>query len=300
MIIRARTVRPVWWAMALLALSLLLGACGSPNPQLTGPTPIPTLDAAEQVTLVPVMRTFSGSSGPNAAAGSGLFETHCTPCHGAQAQGKIGPALRNSAYIQSTPNQLIHTTIEAGRGGLGMPAWFIQNGGPLTQDEISSIVDYLKTLQGVSPVPMSTLMPENPTPTPLPSGAPTPQPAQPSEPGEPGPAASVVGNVDTGRVTFGRICAVCHGPEGVLGIPNPGSDDESVPLLNPIDPTLVNANPSIFAVNLDLFIEHGSVPEGPAPRMRMPAFGDRGLLTDQEIADVIAYVMHLNGVEERQ
>ncbi len=69
--------------------------------------------------------------------------------------------------------------------------------------------------------------------------------------------------------------------------------------LNPIDPTLVSSNPGIFAVNVDLFIEHGSVPEGASPRMMvMPSFGDGGMLTHQTIADLIAYVMHLNGVQE--
>ncbi len=305
MTIRARTkrpadwaYRPVRWAPALLALVLLLGACGSPNPQLVGLTPIPTLAPAEQVTLVPALQTLSGSSGPSAAAGAALFETHCTPCHGAQAEGVIGPALRNSPYIQSASDQSIHATIEAGRLGKGMPAWYTQDGGPLTQAEIASIVDYLKTLQGVSPVPASTPVPAEPTPTPLPAGAPTPQPAQPSEPGGPGPAASMTGDVGRGMVAFGQNCAVCHGPEGVLGIPNPGSDDGSVPDLNPIDPTIANPNPSIFAVNVDLFIEHGSVPAGPSPRIIMPSFGDGKMLADQEIADLIAYVMSLNGVQE--
>jgi mono/diheme cytochrome c family protein len=30
----------------------------------------------------------------------------------------------------------------------------------------------------------------------------------------------------------------------------------------------------------------------------MPSFGDSQMLTQQQIADLIAYVMHLNGVEE--
>jgi mono/diheme cytochrome c family protein len=30
----------------------------------------------------------------------------------------------------------------------------------------------------------------------------------------------------------------------------------------------------------------------------MPPFGDGQMLTQQQIADLIAYIMHLNGVEE--
>ena len=46
--------------------------------------------------------------------------------------------------------------------------------------------------------------------------------------------------------------------------------------------------------NLDLFLEHGSTPEGPNPKETMPAWGDTKKLTPQQIADVIAYVMSLN------
>ena len=49
-----------------------------------------------------------------------------------------------------------------------------------------------------------------------------------------------------------------------------------------------------FATNLDLFLEHGSTPEGTNPTFSMPAWGDKKLLTPQQIADVIAYVISLN------
>ncbi len=77
-------------------------------------------------------------------------------------------------------------------------------------------------------------------------------------------------------------------------MPNPDSDDGSVPTLNPIDPTIASKDPKVFATNLDLFIEHGSTPEGPSPALKMPAWGDAKTLTPQQIADVIAYIMSLN------
>ena len=108
----------------------------------------------------------------------------------------------------------------------------------------------------------------------------------------------MAGDVDRGKVDFGLYCAACHGPEGAQGIPNPGSDDGSVPLLNPIDSTLVNSDYATFATNVDLFIEHGSVPEGEGPQIMMPSFGDWSLLSDSQIADLIAYVLDLNGVNK--
>jgi hypothetical protein len=67
-----------------------------------------------------------------------------------------------------------------------------------------------------------------------------------------------------------------------------------VPALSPIDPTLKSADFTEFATNLDLFIEHGSTPAGPNPARKMLPWGDKDLLSPQEIADVIAYVISLN------
>ncbi len=118
--------------------------------------------------------------------------------------------------------------------------------------------------------------------------------ARPSNPGGPGPAINLVGDPASGQQIFTTYCQLCHGLQGTGGNPNPGSDDGTIPPLNPIDPTIANADPKVFATNIDLFVEHGSVPSGPNPTFTMIAWGDRNLLTPQQIADVIAYVMSLN------
>jgi mono/diheme cytochrome c family protein len=80
----------------------------------------------------------------------------------------------------------------------------------------------------------------------------------------------------------------------VGNIANPGSTDGTIPPLDPIDETLIDKDLKVFATNLDLFIEHGSTPEGPSPKEKMPAWGDEQKLTPQQIADVIAYLIRLN------
>ena len=117
---------------------------------------------------------------------------------------------------------------------------------------------------------------------------------KPSAPGGPGPAISLTGDVTAGEKVFVDSCKECHGDNGATGIANPGSDDGTVPNLNPIDPGLVSADAKTFATNIDLFIEHGSTPAGSNPAKVMTAFGDQGKLTPQQIADVIAYVISLN------
>ena len=118
--------------------------------------------------------------------------------------------------------------------------------------------------------------------------------ARPSNPGGTGEAVNLTGDAQSGADIFSQNCSACHGDQGKAGIANTGSTDGNVPTLNPIDPTLKNSDPKVFAENIDLFIEHGSTPEGESPALKMPSFGDSKTLTPQQIADVIAYVISLN------
>jgi len=117
---------------------------------------------------------------------------------------------------------------------------------------------------------------------------------KPSNAGGPGEAVNLTGNATAGADVYTKNCTSCHGAEGKTGIANPGSDDGTVPVLNPIDPGLKSADAKTFATNIDLFVEHGSTPAGSNPAKLMTAFGDQKTLTPQQIADVIAYVISLN------
>lgn len=300
-------IRKLFLVLIALGLGVLLNACANPNPPVSDLTPIPSLIPGSTPTLVPALQSLPASglvSAPvseeedSAALGAHIYLINCSPCHGNQGQGVDAPPLRNSEYILSGGDQNVFDTIARGRTETEMPAWLIQNGGSMSESQISDVLAYLHTLQDVPSVPPSPLDEEQePTPTPLPPNAPTPEPARPSNPGEAGQAASMAGDIGNGQEYFGLYCSACHGPEGVQGIPNPGSDDGSVPVLNPIDSTIVDPSADIFAVNVDLFIEHGSVPEGEVPRLVMPSFGDSHMLSQEQIADLIAYIMSLNGVE---
>ena len=118
--------------------------------------------------------------------------------------------------------------------------------------------------------------------------------ARPSNPGGPGKAVELTGDPKKGVEIFRVNCVSCHNVEGKGGIANPGSEDGTVPALNPIDPTLYSKDARQFAQNIDLFIEHGSTPAGKGPVFKMTPFGDQRTLTQQQIADVIAYIIGLN------
>jgi mono/diheme cytochrome c family protein len=293
-------------SVILLVGALALGSSCNPNPQITELTPVPSLAPGITPSLESDLRpgltpeTVFVSSQNGAALGAPLYMIHCSVCHGVQGEGVDGPSLRNSQFVQTASDQAVGETIANGRPGTEMPAWLRENGGPLDNDEVAYVVSYIHTLQGLEALPTATPMNEEgeeeeagPSP---PTGGPTPEPARPSLPGDTGRAVELTGDPGEGEASFGVHCATCHGPEGrtEVGLPNPGSDDGQVPELNPIDPTISNPDDQFFAENLDLFLEHGSVPEGPAPRIMMPAFGDSGMLSPQQIADLIAYLLYLN------
>lgn len=116
--------------------------------------------------------------------------------------------------------------------------------------------------------------------------------------GPPAEAATLMGRWKPGKALFEKRCQSCHGPRGTDKVKNPGSDDGTVPPLNPIDPAFASKTPSAFAANIDRIIQHGSIPDGPKPELFMPNWGDSRALSQQEIADVEAYVMRLNGVRK--
>jgi plastocyanin len=114
-----------------------------------------------------------------------------------------------------------------------------------------------------------------------------------------GPAAGIHGDPLSGRALFALNCTTCHGQRGSGGVTNSGSDDGTVPSLNPIDPGFLdaaNGDPAAFIRAIDLFVQHGSRPAGDDPRVNMIGWGDHQLLTQQNLADIEAYVMQLNGL----
>ncbi len=105
-------------AATALGVMLLIGACGSsePSPDLTLPRD-------------------PGS----VAAGAVLYDANCAQCHGADLGGGRGP---NLATRVGRDDASIRVIIQRGRGVV-MPAF----DDLLTDPEIASIIDYIRTIQ---------------------------------------------------------------------------------------------------------------------------------------------------------
>ena len=101
--------------------------------------------------------------------------------------------------------------------------------------------------------------------------------AQPTS-GSTNPPTNLTGDAAAGQQIFAENCTGCHGDQGTGG--------GGAPALNPARDTLKGSDTTTFNQNLIDVITHG--------RRRMPGWGDGGMLTPQQIADVAAYIMSLN------
>jgi mono/diheme cytochrome c family protein len=72
-------------------------------------------------------------------------------CHGENATGGIGPALNSQQFLGSASDDQIRSIISTGIPGSQMSSYLQEFGGPLTADEIHSIVGYLRSLEENAP-----------------------------------------------------------------------------------------------------------------------------------------------------
>ncbi|MHC1697995.1 MAG: cytochrome b N-terminal domain-containing protein [Geobacteraceae bacterium] len=264
------------FAMSVAAL-VLLGLTGL---TLAGHYSNPAGDGGSAA--LPV--TAPSEQSMNVGLGKALFLSQgCTTCHMVNGSGgSIGPDLSDEGEKGRTPDWL-RTQIrnpKAHDAQSLMPAY-----SSLSNQQVDQLVAYLLSLTGGSSA-VST----GPTPLVTPDVVTTSFQV-------PGKAAFIIGSAEHGAILFDKNCVSCHGPAGAVKVPNPGSTDGFVPVLRPIDRTLHNESPQLFAAAIDLIIQHGSRPEGPHPALIMPAFGDTRALTQEEIAHLEAYILKLNGVQ---
>ena len=114
--------------------------------------------------------------------GRAIFNAQCSTCHGANGEGGVGTALNNKKLLQSTHNDRFFSIIRAGVPSTQMPAWSVDFGGPLTDEDIRSAVAYIRSWEATAPV---------------------------IEP------AVFVPTAADGALIFETACATCHGSNGV-------------------------------------------------------------------------------------
>jgi cytochrome c oxidase cbb3-type subunit 3 len=73
--------------------------------------------------------------------GARIFKQRCSPCHGPQGKGDIGPDLTDSEWRYGGTDQDLFETISNGRPG-GMPAWKNE----LSEEKIRKVIRHIRGL----------------------------------------------------------------------------------------------------------------------------------------------------------
>jgi len=91
---------------------------------------------------------LAGAKNPDVVAkGQARYVKTCAPCHGAEAQGLIGPNLTDDRWIHGGQVEQIFQSVVKGWPAKGMPPW----GRAIPPDEIAALVSYVRSLQGSNP-----------------------------------------------------------------------------------------------------------------------------------------------------
>jgi mono/diheme cytochrome c family protein len=205
------------------------------------------------LTIVGVVKTAYAQGG-DVSRGQQLYIKNCAVCHGDRAEGRIGATLAKD-FPGIRVDALLKETISNGVKGSVMPSWAKANGGPLADSDIDDLVAFIRSLGNQGPPVLKV-----PTPT----RAPLP----------PTVVAFPAGDVPRGSTVFTQNCVVCHGDKGEGRVGATLQKDWS-------------------GINVDALIE-ATVARGVAGT-KMPAWAksNGGPLTDQDIADVTAFVRTL-------
>jgi ubiquinol-cytochrome c reductase cytochrome b subunit len=270
-------------AAAIIALTIIGDVTGPPT--FVGP-------AAGGAPAAPTARAAAATLSPSAQAGERLVLAQgCLACHMLDGKGgTVGPDLSGEGDRGRSREWL---TVQIRDPKAHNPNTIMPASVSLSDQQVGALVSFLETLHA-KPRPPSAPPPG----VTVPAGR-ARLPASGKQ-GPPGPAADMIGSAPHGAVLYLQTCKACHGPEGMDKVPNPGSADGTVPPLKPLDPALYSRDPVVFAGNIDRFLQHGSVPEGPHPALDMPAFGDTSTLSQPQLANIEAYVLSLNGVNRAQ
>ncbi len=107
-----------------------------------------------------VSYTFSTSQGTSVDLGQKLFADNCSGCHGDFGEGGANPTrqgdiiapISTAEYLSTRDDFTLKAIISQGQPNFGMSPFGSSNGGPLSDDEISAIVDYIRSWEANPPV----------------------------------------------------------------------------------------------------------------------------------------------------
>lgn len=194
-----------------------------------------------------------------------LFTHNCTGCHGEDGQLGPAPPLNDPLFLAIVPDEELLRVITEGRPGTPMPAFARKNQGVLTEEQIKIIATGLKERWKSDDLP-DVKLPSYEVAT------------------DAGPPSAA--DVERGRKVFEAACASCHGDDGQGN----GPDSKPGGINNPALLTLIS-NQALRRIVItgrhDLGMPNFTQDDG--------RDGDFQPLTAQQIADVVALMVHWRG-----
>lgn len=144
-----------------------------------------------------VQYTFTASQGKGGQEGAQLYAASCSACHGDSGQGGPNPTragdmippISSAEFLATRDDTTLRNIISQGQPDLGMNPFGSAYGGPLGDEEVDSVVAYLRGWQANPP---EVEVPTAPASTPAPATL-------------------------TANEIFKGICAQCHGLNGEGG-----------------------------------------------------------------------------------
>jgi mono/diheme cytochrome c family protein/rhodanese-related sulfurtransferase len=164
--------------MSRFLLLLLLAACACDKGSSSTPdTPKPPPPAAP-VDAAALSRIDQGGK---------LYQTYCALCHGPAGKGYVAdhaPDLVNPTFLASANISFLRASIVLGRPGTSMAGYGKDKGGPLDDDQVGKIIEWLHAQDTVAQAP---------------------------------PDVGRPGNADHGKALYATNCEKCHGNDKERG-----------------------------------------------------------------------------------
>jgi cytochrome c oxidase cbb3-type subunit III len=117
-----------------------------------------------------------------------LYQANCAGCHGADGRGGAARGLIDPAFLEIADEATMRRVTGAGVPGTAMPAFAIEAGGTLTDQQIGTMLRSLRAAGTAAGVTRDTTMPPYST--------------------------SLVADPERGGEAFAMFCGRCHGADG--------------------------------------------------------------------------------------
>jgi len=83
--------------------------------------------------------------------GKTLFSASCAQCHGKDGTGGSAPTLNSREFLKGASDEQIHALVASGVSGTDMPAWSLDYGGTMTDEQVSQIGAYIRSWEAGAP-----------------------------------------------------------------------------------------------------------------------------------------------------